>query len=265
MKKSLLATKDGRCVGIALDTIENRLELSGFGYDVATVSIDFAGRMYGQPCADFEQMQSEVKDLRVQVAEKSAKIFELDIPVGATHWHKEKRIWLDFDGEDFREFQGGFNGLDKNGRDWRPRFYVRDLSEVMPTHYFEVQAIERLQAENAMLRTAAIADAARIAELESELAAADLRECKNLALYSKAEATIGAGLIDIGQPEKVEQRLSGFMQNTETPWHLYDDAQKFYDLYKMGFPLTVAEHLENVKKLNAVFDADMLREEQSHD
>ena len=116
-----------------------------------------------------------------------------------------------------------------------------------------------LEAELSALRTAAIADAAEIERLKKALADAELRECKQLALYSKAEATIGAALIDIKNADNVECWLGGFMENTETPWHLYDDAAKFYELYAMDFPLTVAEHQANVKKLNAVFDADMAR------
>jgi hypothetical protein len=106
---------------------------------------------------------------------------------------------------------------------------------------------------------------AEIDALKAALADAELRECKQLALYSKAEATIGAALINIENDDDAECWLGNFMENTETPWHLYDDPEKFYRLYAMEFPLTVAQHRENVKQLNAVFDADMARLEGAND
>jgi hypothetical protein len=102
----------------------------------------------------------------------------------------------------------------------------------------------------------------QIDALKAKLAAAELRECQQLALYSKAEATIGAALIDIKNHDNVECWLHGFIENTTTPWHLYDDAEVFHSRYAMEWPLSVAQHQENVKKLDAVFESDIARLEK---
>lgn len=146
----------------------------------------------------------------------------------------------------------------------------RPTSATDPAHQQSAEVGKGILMFGASLSCGAVAAEQENERLKKALADAELRECKLLALYSKAEATIGAALIEFETHGKMngeyaQEWLGSFMENTETPWHLYDDATKFYELYKMDYPLTVAQHQENVKKLDAVFDADMARMKEQDD
>ena len=59
--KSLLAIQSGAVVGILSDTIENRVEMAGFGYDVVTVSREVAAESYGKPWPDVTKLLADLR------------------------------------------------------------------------------------------------------------------------------------------------------------------------------------------------------------
>jgi hypothetical protein len=95
-----------------------------------------------------------------------------------------------------------------------------------------------------------------VAKLEAEKLALELDQRQWNALFHQLDAVIGAALID---KENWQDWLESYMDNADTPYHLYTDAEEFHRNYTMQCPLTIDQHKADIARLNAVFAADLAR------